>query len=874
VVTRNFKFWGKIRIGEDGQVAQELSLTQHSLDVASVFNALVDLPAVRRKLEVSAGTGLEEHQIQRLAVVALLHDIGKANLGFQDKVFDINAPSVGHVRELAPLLFEPELLERFIMALEFETICNWFDSPEDASAFLIAAWSHHGQPQSFDPAIRAGMAALAKWWKPDQQRDPLAAIAELLDAAKKAYPLAFENGGKAIPSRPRLQHRFAGLVMLSDWLGSHQAYFTLERPDTFPILQAREDARHAVKAVGLDVRAWQTALVDTPSAFTERFGFPPRSLQQVLDTLATAPDNNRLLIAEAETGSGKTEAALARFFRLFAAGEVDSLYFALPTRVAAKELYGRINSYVQRTFPDPDCRPFVVLAVPGYARVDNIPVERILPGDDTRWHDNPEDRREMSQTLRERLWAAEHPKRFLAAPIAVGTLDQALLSALQTPHAHLRSVCLDRSLLVVDEVHASDPYMRRLLHDLLDHHLGLGGHALLLSATLGSRARAAFTGHPEPGFDDAVNSPYPALTDKTGRQQRMHDDQPASSKPVTMEIHACLERPETLLPDITLSLQAGARVLVVLNTVGRAIALQRAAEADLDIAPVLFRVGNVIAPHHGRFAPVDREVLDAAVTDTLGKDSPSGARLLIGTQTLEQSLDIDADLLITDLCPMDVLLQRIGRLHRHRRKRPSGFESARCLLLTPSETDLEILLDAGGIAIQTAKRNGLGSVYPDLRVLQLTRDSFSVRPCIEIPQDNRKLVEGATHSERLASLTGSRWAKHGQEVEGSGLAQQIRAHYVSLADFYEEPFGKIKFRENEEFKTRLGLANLRVPLEREIPSPFGQPLTEIHIPAHLAPKATDEDKASVIGTDGGIILLAYGGNRYRYSRLGLEKLNA
>jgi len=100
-----------------------------------------------------------------------------------------------------------------------------------------------------------------------------------------------------------------------------------------------------------------------------------------------------------------------------------------------------------------------VLAVPGYAQVDGIPAQQLLPDEEAanRWQDDSDLR------YRERRWAAEHPKRFLAAPIAVGTIDQALLSAVQTAHAHLRAICLDRSLLVVDEVHASDHYMTQLL---------------------------------------------------------------------------------------------------------------------------------------------------------------------------------------------------------------------------------------------------------------------------------------------------------------------------------------------------------------------------------------------------------------------------
>ncbi len=265
---------------------------------------------------------------------------------------------------------------------------------------------------------------------------------------------------------------------------------------------------------------------------------------------------------------------MVRFFRLFAAGRVDGLYFALPTRVAARELYLRVLGYVEMAFPDPASRPMVLLAVPGYARVDGLEA-KLLPDTATRWTDDEK------QRYRERAWAAEHPKRFLAATIAVGTIDQALLSALQTPHAHLRSVCLDRQLLVVDEVHASDPYMRSLLAELLKHHL-LSGHALLLSATLGAHALTAFVrasgvDHAMPSFQEAVSISYPALTDAGGRRIALASerDKPKPmlvKKTVRIECLPLLDRLESLLPVITNALAQGGRILVVPNTVGRALA--------------------------------------------------------------------------------------------------------------------------------------------------------------------------------------------------------------------------------------------------------------------------------------------------------------
>ena len=180
---------------------------------------------------------------------------------------------------------------------------------------------------------------------------------------------------------------------------------------------------------------------------------------------------------------------------------------------------------------------------------------------------------------------------------------------------------------------------------------------------------------------------------------------------------------------------AGAKVLVVRNTVGHAVSTQRALEelAGPGDAGILFTVNDEKTLHHGRFAACDRAMLDERVEELLGKERPSGGRVVVGTQTLEQSLDIDADLLITDLCPVDVLLQRIGRLHRHKNNdpdRPIGYTKPTCVVLTPPDNDLSPLLKS------VQDTNGLGprgGVYEDLRILEATRRLIAEHPEWEIP---------------------------------------------------------------------------------------------------------------------------------------------
>lgn len=847
-------FWGKL--SDDHESI--LSLPDHCIDVASVFRALCDLPAIQRSL----GLGSDTIVFDRLAVFALLHDLGKCNAGFQVRRKPDATNTAGHVTETAALFYDDNLAARANGALGLDEISKWFDSADGCGRMFLAAIFHHGRP-AYKHDIGDGnqIDRLKRHWQPRDGIDPFVGLRELGATARSAFPSAFKESAPPIPVTVELEHHFTGLVMLADWLGSHrEAFFPFEHEGN-RIEWSRRQARKALAAVGLDVSAARDRVATQLPTFRDTFGISgePRPLQSALASAELPP----LLIAESDTGSGKTEAALMHFLALFAAGKVDGLYFALPTRVAARELYRRVVAAMKRVFGD-DCPP-VLLAVPGYAQIDSERPDSILPTNTHLFHDE-------EQKRRDRTWAAERPKRFLAAPIAVGTIDQALFSTIQVPHAHLRAACLDRSLLVIDEVHSSDVYMRYLARRLLKRHCKAGGRALLLSATLGAAARAEYL-HPETSrpeaesFADAASLPYPALS--APEQPTWYLPDPASrSKTVQLEPLPVLQAPETLLPSLREALHRGQRILVVLNTVGRAVALARLADADPELARAMFSVNGVRGPHHGRFARADRELMDRAVSEKLGRNSPDGAVLLIGTQTLEQSLDIDADWLITDLCPIDVLLQRIGRLHRHDRGlRPMPV----CTVLLSEESDFSAFLNPRG-EVRRGNLAGFGTVYEDLRILQLTRDLVATSSVIEIPRDNRNLVESATHPERLASLKGEAWERHGMHIEGIGGAQQSAAHAAAMPN---EHFGDFVFPNavEEHLATRLGLNDRTLSLGGSYQTPFGQAITEINIPGHLAPNIEIE-QAHLVSLEGDTLLIQAdpaGQTIYQYSRFGLEK---
>ncbi len=580
-----------------------------------------------------------------------------------------------------------------------------------------------------------------------------------------------------------------------------------------------------------------------------------------------------LVILESETGSGKTEAALWRYVQLFEARQVDALYFALPTRVSAQQVYDRVRKAVARLWPQN--APVVVRALPGYTAADGQE-PLMLPDFKVQWHDNPDDAKAHSR------WAAESPKRFLAAPIAIGTIDQALLGILKVRHAHMRLALLARSLLVVDEVHASDAYMTRLLEHLLRAHLGYGGHALLLSATLGSRARARYLALARapspvkvPDLEAARSAPYPAVCDfgqlrlmaATGRR-----------KSVSWFLHPCMDDPDAIAGLAIQAARAGAKVLIVRNTVLSAMAVFNAIEPQADPA-WLFAVNGAPTLHHSRFSRQDRPLLDAAVEAALGKHRPSGPQIVIGTQTLEQSLDIDADLLITDICPMDVLLQRIGRLHRHDRvetERPAAFHSPQAWVLTPTGNDFSPML--------ARPTNGLGryrdggGIYPDLRIIEATARLIENQAMIRIPDDNRLLVEEATHPAPLRAIErelGDAWERLGQNLEGDAGASCTTAnlHILEVDKAFPMEPGE-GFPTDYKIATRLGAQDKLLQFDPPLDGPFGEPLRQLPVRHHLLPSGLDPDAVpqQVVQRDSAVEF-QLGDYRYRYDRLGLQKLD-
>ena len=784
-------------------------LVHHCADVAAVFISLLAQPLFRCRTEAALGRYLEDNEVRCLAALAFLHDIGKLAPGFQAKGW-LDTRQVRLRGHLECGVLWTSTLNASSLAGAAVHLARW----PDIRTWLHAAFSHHGRP--IDDA-RAGAAAGAFFnvrgydWKAEESLFGRAMLDWLPAIATASLPAA----------EPPLVHFFCGLLTLADWIASDRPAFPFEpvfRSDYWHTARKRADRR--LREIGLTSHG--LTLRGTPGWSIISDHPKPRPAQEAVGGV---PTSEHLVLLEAETGAGKTEAALWRFTSLFAAGEVDALYFAVPTRAAARQLQRRINAALTRMFAHP---PEAVLAIPGQMMAGEASGTR-LPDFSMLWDDGED---------RPARWAAEHSARFLASRVAIGTVDQVALGGLQVKYAHLRGAALSRALLVIDEVHASDPYMTEVQTAVVEAHLELGGHVMLMSATLGAAARVRWFREPIADLASESALPYPAIWTGGGVQAVAADA--AAGKAVQVEAFAGWSGEDAARHAVEAA-RRGARVLVIRNTVARA---QETHAACLAAEPgLLLAVDGIPTLHHSRFAAEDRARLDAAVEAAIGKESQPGGCIVIGTQTLEQSLDLCADILVTDLCPMDVLLQRIGRLHRHRRPRPAGFTRARVLVLTPP----------GGLdPLTLAADNGLGAyvdgpnfsgIYVDVPGLAATLAEIETKPEWRIPSMNRALVEAATHPEALDRIAEARgWQAYRQKVTGKIRADMTTAGLAILDR--ERPLAS--FPADEKLRTRLGEEGVILRLPEGPLGAFGLPVSTLPLPAHWSKGLTGEEKAVVV----------------------------
>ncbi len=729
-----FAYWGKAaRLPSD----EYHLLAFHALDVAAVaWQWLYKSSALRAGMQAQApGKGIEAVRAWVLFFIAL-HDLGKFDIRFQCKAPDVlqrlwqgsgtelpeSVHSAGywHGEYAAYWLFE-DLAERFQWKAEED---SW-NEPEGEAIWAVwqpwvrAVAGHHGkEPQEqTEPDGTPPMADAAI-----RERDRAARLA-FIEAMESLFLKPAGLGLDDLPPPCDLEF-LAGFCSVCDWLGSMtenaagepRFTFVSERQD----LETYFDSRLPIADQVLEESGLLGRVAATGGMANLYPEYTPRQVQTLVDEL---PLGAGLTLIEAPTGSGKTEAALAHAARLLAEGQADSIIFALPTQATADAMLERLEEVAPRLFDSAN----VVLAH-GKSRFNPrfIDLKKKARSADA-WSE-----REQEAGAQCAFWLAQSRKRVFLGQIGVCTVDQVLISALPVHHRFVRGFGIGRSVLIIDEIHAYDAYMYQLLDKVLCHQSKIGGSAILLSATLPLKLRLALLDSWGADADALTEKDaYPRITCASGRDvrffelptaemARMEDEQ---SRRVQIEWR---ESPD-MLPNETLedaiveAVRAGANVALICNLVADAQNLhERLSDRDIDVS--LF---------HSRYRFDDRQRIQQAVMDRWGKEGKREAGgVLVATQVIEQSLDLDFDWMITQLCPIDLLFQRLGRLHRHERARPEGFEQPRCTVLLPENRQYELhkLIYGNGKT-------------PNERVLWRTEQLVRQHPGMRFPQAYRPLIE-------------------------------------------------------------------------------------------------------------------------------------
>lgn len=595
---------------------------------------MLDVGAVFQRLAGAAGFG--EPLEQALTFLATLHDLGKIGEEFRAAIETGQIQAYRHW----------ELTEAWLHHFDTPLLAELLKGSEDLRRPLYAAVAgHHGTP----PTRLQQAARMQSRAGPDAERDARAAAEAIsalfprmsLDGLKATYKKADSWQRAAAP----LSWWLAGLTTVSDWIGSNVAWFPPEpagRPvaDYWSIAQAR--AERAVAASGL-----AAALVSSaPTETVFQIGALRPMQRAVLDV--DLPSGQTLVLIEDATGSGKTEAALMLAHRMMRAGKGDGIFFGLPTMATANAMFGRLR-FLRALF---EGKPSLALAHGRAALHSGF--QDIIGKEDG----------ELDEIACSE-WLADGRRKALLADIGVGTIDQALLGVLPTRFFALRLYALSRRILIVDEAHDySSPYLQKELEQLLMFHAMLGGSAILMTATLPHGMRDGFVkafakgAKQRPG---AIADAYPqlAVIGETTHVQSV-EPVPATCRDVAV---VRLDRLEAAFDILVDAAAKGAACAFVRNSVDEAIAAVEALKAR----------GVDAMLHHARFALVDRLANEADVLSRFGRDGKGRAgSVIVGTQVLEQSLDIDFDVMASDLAPIGALIQRAGRLWRHMDLRPAA----------------------------------------------------------------------------------------------------------------------------------------------------------------------------------------------------------
>ncbi|WP_425583565.1 CRISPR-associated helicase Cas3' [Streptomyces macrosporus] len=795
--------WAKHDRATDGW----LPLWRHMADSAAVAGLLWDRWLPRNVQALVAGPlpgGMED--ARRLAVwCAAGHDVGKATPAFACQVdaladrmravgLDMPGPKqVGDDRRMAPhglagqLLIQEWLVERF----------GW---PERATVqFAVVAGGHHGVPpghgQILDldhhPELLRTPGPSEPVWRRVQT--------ELLDACADVYGVRdrLPHWQRVRLPQP-VQVVLTALVVVADWIASN--------PDLFPYFPEEhprgDAARVAAAWRGLRLPGPWSPAVPAGTAgevFATRFDLPPgarvRPVQEEAVRLARSMLAPGLMVIEAPMGEGKTEAALAVAEIFAARSGAGGVFVALPTMATGSAMFPRLLDWLDRLPPDglddttPEGRERSVLLAHSKAALNEPYADLLRAGRHTiaavdQFGDEDQlrpsdDVRSAPAELVAHQWLRGRKKGLLAS-FAVGTIDQLLMAGLKSRHLALRHLAFAGKVVVIDEAHAYDAWMNTYLDRVL---AWLGAYrvpVVVLSATLpAARRRELAQAYAGGTRDDAEGyavlaeaGGYPLLTAVAPGTDPEIAVPAASGRRTEVRLERLDDDLDVLADRLEAELAGGGCALVVRNTVDRVLEAAEHLRA---------RFGEkAVTVAHARFLDLDRAGKDARLLELFGPPGEDGTppqrpqrrHIVVASQVAEQSLDVDFDLLVSDLCPVDLLLQRMGRLHRHRRSdRPARLRAARCLVTGVDWTATPAPLPVSG------SRRVYGE-YLLLRSLAVLEPHFADTPdagvVVRLPEDISPLVQRAYGSEPQGPAA---WAEAVAEARRAHEAHRARQRH-------------------------------------------------------------------------------------------------
>ncbi|MBL7066003.1 MAG: CRISPR-associated helicase Cas3' [Anaerolineae bacterium] len=722
----------------------------HMIDVAQVTLALwneVLTDSIRRQFADSLGLDVDAAG-RLVAFWTGLHDLGKASPCFQGKYGPAKALLAGEGLSFPSVFASESCPHGTISAEVLQTLLETETGlPHHLGRRVArAVGGHHGawpHPQELQ-ALKSSQMGSESWEV--VRSDLLQVMLSLF------YPPVVERLGATLEEENAVVMLLSGLTSAADWLGSMERYSPYVAAPVNPRRYAERAATHARQALKeLGWIGWEPPR--DPIVFQDLFLFPPRPMQQVVVNLAERLDQPALVIIEAPTGTGKTEAALYLADHWARVCQQRGLYVAMPTMATSNQMLGRVQEVLRRRYPQ------------------NL-VNLHLIHSQAQWRDDMQALRletfdeRQGGTVAAMAWFLPR-KRGLLAPFGVGTVDQALLSVLQARHFFVRLFGLSHKTVIFDEVHAYDTYMSTIFQRLLDWLRAMGTSVVILSATLPKQTRRAllraYTGSPDIPVPDVS---YPAITWATEDQVGVLPLEASTQRTVAVE---WIERePEAIAHRLAAELRDGGCAAVICNTVRRAQEVYRAIRDTRIVPPedlILF---------HARFPFAWREQIERKVLERFDKkDQRPHKAVVVATQVIEQSLDLDFDLMVTDLAPVDLILQRAGRLHRHQREtRPTSCATPRLLITTP------------------ANKNSVPDFERDIYVYEryvLLRSYLALQGCeqIALPDETEALIEAVYADETpshddttpaFASALKEAWQqmqRHGREEQDQARSRLI-----------------------------------------------------------------------------------------------------